>query len=130
MLQLTFREKDVLATISGVAKKTEHFKRGNSYPSGTWQDNLRLCWMSFWLPTRDESQPIGLAMRIYIQSFLARTKEWAAPSWSWASIDGAVSYQSVKFNGDVAIFDTSFWEKKCDVNEATSILAVKMPLDP
>lgn len=123
-LQLTFREKDVLAAISGVAKKTEHFKRGDTYAAGLWLENMAmgLCWISFLAPGRDEDRPFDVAKRPTRSSLPSRLKEWAAPSWSWASANGAVSYRLLKFNFHFAP-DPSFWDKKCDVNEVTCILA-------
>lgn len=124
-LQLTFREKDVLAAISGVAKQTEHFKRGDTYAAGIWLENLHegLCWISEWPTSNGSPLQVDRDPRPTWPSRPAKTKEWAAPSWSWASVNGSVSYQCIKFRGKIAPPDASFWYKKCNINEVTCILA-------
>lgn len=106
-LKLTFHEKDALAAISGVAKKTEQFVRGDTYVAGIWLDSLLmgLCWIT--------RRPLGPG----------RSKEWAAPSWSWASINGPVSYKTIRPTTDDTPVDISVWDKKCHLDKVTFILS-------
>lgn len=101
-LKLTFREKDILAAISGVAKKTEQFKLGYTYAAGIWLESLlrELCWEACW------------------PSVSSRLNEWAAPSWSWASVDGPVRYNTHFYDAHKSI-----WDEKCVIHNVTCILA-------
>lgn len=75
--QLTF-EKDRLVAISGVAKAISGFLRNDEYYAGHWLSNLALS-----LLWKAEDEEYG------------RMKNYQAPSWSWASIPGAVDMSLV-----------------------------------
>jgi hypothetical protein len=70
---LTF-PRDKLPALSGIAKRI-HGQKGGQYLAGLWRDErieAQLCW-------RADGPKI-------------RPTEWRAPSWSWASVDGPISY--------------------------------------
>lgn len=74
---LTFA-RDKLPALSGVAKRI-HSQKGGQYLAGLWRDErieAQLCW-------RNE-EPRG------------RPAAWRAPSWSWASVDGPISYRTTQ----------------------------------
>lgn len=67
--------RDKLPALSGVARRV-HSQRGGRYLAGLWRDErieAQLCW------------------RVSVP--LPRLKTWRAPSWSWASVDGVVTYE-------------------------------------
>jgi hypothetical protein len=76
-LSLTY-ESDRLPALSGVAKQLESVRNGR-YLAGLWEDSLfeDLMW---WVTESDNSQA-------------RRPKEWRAPSWSWASIEGRILHR-------------------------------------
>lgn len=67
---LTF-DKDRLPAISGIARRV-HEEEGDRYLAGMWRKNLEqtLCWNI----VKPRERPL-----------------WRAPSWSWASVNGAVN---------------------------------------
>jgi hypothetical protein len=69
---------DKLVAISGLAKKLAVRYQGNTYVAGLWREHIevQLLWM-----------PLGSVHR--------RPFEYRAPSWSWASVDGAVVMHNV-----------------------------------
>jgi hypothetical protein len=73
-LALTF-EKDTLPALSGLAKQMQNYRKDN-YIAGLWESTLLqdLVW-TLWL---------GYPSR--------RHDEWIAPTWSWASIQGIISF--------------------------------------
>ena len=72
---LTFRTKDKLVAISGVAKRLGLPK--DEYRAGLWKPGLAK--QLQWVVATKASRPQG-----------CRGSEYRAPSWSWASIDGPV----------------------------------------
>jgi hypothetical protein len=71
---LTFA-RDKLPALSGIARRI-HGQKGGQYLAGLWRDErieAQLCWRV------DEPK--------------IRPTEWRAPSWSWASVDGPISYR-------------------------------------
>ncbi|KAF2968414.1 hypothetical protein GQX73_g5177 [Xylaria multiplex] len=74
-LDLTF-EKDIFPALSGVVKQMQRV-RDARYIAGLWEDNLidDLLWRTFALSAE-------------------RPAEWRAPTWSWASINGRIRYNS------------------------------------
>ncbi|CAG8977731.1 hypothetical protein HYALB_00012166 [Hymenoscyphus albidus] len=75
---LTFPE-DKLTAISGVAGEFKRFFRGDEYMAGLWKGWI-LEGLGWFVNTLGDG-------RIY-----PRPKEYRAPSWSWASVDGNVIY--------------------------------------
>jgi hypothetical protein len=71
--------RDKLPAISGVAR-LGHSETGDQYLAGLWRGQLleQLCWR------RAESK------------YSLERPPWRAPTWSWASIDGQVSWQSLQ----------------------------------
>lgn len=70
---LTFASDKLLA-LSGIARRI-HGQKGGEYLAGLWRDErieAQLCWRV------DEPKE--------------RPEVWRAPSWSWASVDGPISY--------------------------------------
>lgn len=78
------RPEDKLIALSGIAKLFRHVT-GDRYLAGLWQSALPrlLCWYRR-ANSRREAQ----------EATRARPVNYRAPSWSWASIDDAVSYDS------------------------------------
>ena len=76
-LSLTY-ESDRLPALSGVAKQMLPIRKGR-YLAGLWEDSLfeDLMW---WVTETDSPQA-------------RRPKEWRAPSWSWASIEGRILHR-------------------------------------
>jgi hypothetical protein len=76
-LSLTY-ESDRLPALSGVAKQMGSVRKGR-YLAGLWEDSLfeDLMW---WVTESDMPQ-------------VRRPKEWRAPSWSWASIEGRILHR-------------------------------------
>jgi hypothetical protein len=83
-------ENDKLPALSGIAKMIQS-RTGDQYLSGLWRNNIlrQLCWRTgpFFLKYIDFEKP----------------KDYRAPSWSWASIDGNISFPS-----DIAKFKAAF----------------------
>ncbi|KAJ4193058.1 hypothetical protein NW759_016601 [Fusarium solani] len=71
--KLTYR-KDIFPAISGVVKNMKRY-RSDRYLAGVWESSVLedLAWLV-----------VGKAK--------ARPTEWIAPTWSWASVAGPVSY--------------------------------------
>ncbi|KAF4442819.1 Ankyrin repeat-containing domain protein [Fusarium austroafricanum] len=72
-LRLTY-SSDKLPALSGLAEAIRR-KTGQHYLAGLWRDTLLLdmCWFS----TSNEPQD----------------RQWRAPSWSWASVNGSIEYE-------------------------------------
>ncbi|KAI7093293.1 hypothetical protein KC340_g10084 [Hortaea werneckii] len=66
--------RDKLPALSGIARHV-HSRKGGQYLAGLWRDEsveAQLCWR--------------------VEEPRLRPTMWRAPSWSWASVDGPVSY--------------------------------------
>ena len=90
--------RDKLPALSGIARRI-HSHKGGQYLAGLWRDErieAQLCW-------RDEEPR-------------ERPTTWRAPSWSWASVDGPVSYRTTQ-------------EGTCDDSYAHVMDASVTPLD-
>jgi hypothetical protein len=68
-------ERDIFPALQGIAKRVGHHRKG-TYFAGLWQKTLRkdLLWYT---ATSKRSR---------------RPQKWRAPSWSWASVIGGVSW--------------------------------------
>ena len=75
------RPTDKLPALSGLAMETQK-QTGDEYLAGLWPTCIHL----------------GLAWRVRADSPSSRPPLYRAPSWSWASIDGPVSYNASFFN--------------------------------
>jgi hypothetical protein len=71
-LQISFK-KDVFPALSGIAQRI-HKKRKSRYLAGLWQDSL--CADLVWDTSVNKK----------------RLDNWRAPSWSWASVETAISF--------------------------------------
>ena len=70
---LTFA-RDKLPALSGIARRI-HSQKGGQYLAGLWREEnieAQLCWR--------------------VHEPTTRPTTWRAPSWSWASVDGPISY--------------------------------------
>ncbi|KAF8847169.1 HET-domain-containing protein [Acephala macrosclerotiorum] len=79
--ELTF-ESDKLPAVSGVAKQIQG-RASSAYLAGLWKENLpmELCWSVDYVSTN--SSPI------------LQSETYIAPSWSWASVNGALNFVSL-----------------------------------
>ncbi|CAH0024515.1 unnamed protein product [Clonostachys rhizophaga] len=78
------KNEDKLVAMSGVAKVfRQSLHEGDRYLAGLWRSELPklLCWRRS--VRRNESDIVATR---------TRPSEYRAPSWSWASIDGPISY--------------------------------------
>ena len=84
MKKMTFPE-DKLPALSGIAAEVQQVT-GSEYLAGLWRDSLipSLLW------TRLSTSQLS-------NEFLARAKVDAVPSWSWASYEGVIKYDSNLF---------------------------------
>lgn len=80
-LQLSF-ERDRLPALSGLAHQTQRLLK-SAYLAGLWKDYLAADLMWYAYPANHLDAP-----RYYTQ----KPREWRAPSWSWASVDGPVRF--------------------------------------
>lgn len=85
------RESDKLVAFSGYA---QHFQRevlgGGTYLAGLWKEHFPGCLL--WRVRRDERKP---GERHPFEAFEPRRPiKYRAPTWSWASLDGEVTYAS------------------------------------
>jgi Heterokaryon incompatibility protein (HET) len=90
------KESDKLPALAGLAAKFRGEQAGGMYLGGIWSHHL----------------PSALLWRTITRSLYARQpplprrpKQYRAPSWSWASIDGQISYNSQR------IEDTDFYSE-------------------
>lgn len=72
--------RDKLVALSGIAKKINQ-RTNDQYVAGLWRENIEshLCW--------------------HIKLPLAEVPEYRAPTWSWASVDGAVQNYFLGLSG-------------------------------
>jgi len=78
-------EMDKLPALAGLAQR-EHEFRHSRYLAGLWQDDLpsALLWRSSRFTLREGIEGIPAS----------RPTGYRAPSWSWASVNGSISYDS------------------------------------
>jgi heterokaryon incompatibility protein (HET) len=98
---------DKLPALSGLASEAQK-QLGASYLAGLWSDKLH----------------VGLSWIVLHDSSGCRPSIYRAPSWSWASVDGPISYQPLD-----GYFPTSdgFVESAIDVIEARTEIAASDP---
>jgi hypothetical protein len=78
---LTFPEKDKLAAIGGIAKRISALRRGDARTAGLFRS--RFLSALLWTIHRDH----------YDDPLVRPGAVWRAPSWSWASMDGALQFE-------------------------------------
>ncbi|KAF2844606.1 HET-domain-containing protein [Plenodomus tracheiphilus IPT5] len=102
-------EPDKLPALAGLASKFSEEQNPGSYLAGIWSDHLpsALLWRTIPLYSRNRDQPISP-----LTAFSPRRPQvYRAPSWSWASIDGEISYESqrIDYCDDTRrVFDSSY----------------------
>ncbi len=106
---LAFPE-DKLVAIAGLARRAQRIL-GGDYLAGLWKNRIH----------------IGLAWQIPKEMVATRAPIYRAPSWSWASIDGPVSYD--RSDGFVQS-DDGFLESAITVLDARVSLAGPDPFGP
>ncbi|KAF3012799.1 hypothetical protein E8E14_006855 [Neopestalotiopsis sp. 37M] len=82
---LTYR-RDKLRALAGIARAVG-IQSGDEYLSGIWRKDieLHLCWRN-------------VGPRITQKRADRKDGDWIAPTWSWASIDGGVTYKPLGAN--------------------------------
>lgn len=106
---LSFSE-DKLAAIAGLAKRAQRIL-GGDYLAGVWKHRLH----------------IGLAWQIPQDMHARKAPVYRAPSWSWASMDGPVSYD--RSDGFVQS-DDGFLESAIDLLDTSVLLTGPDPFGP
>ncbi|KAF2676490.1 HET-domain-containing protein [Lentithecium fluviatile CBS 122367] len=102
-------ETDKLPALAGLASKFSEEQKLGNYLAGIWSNHLpsALLWKTVPLYSRYRDQPTNP-----LDAFLPRRPQvYRAPSWSWASIDGEISYESQRISdGDdpSGIFDSGY----------------------
>lgn len=86
-------ESDKLPALSGMCHTMLPYLRRSQYLAGLWRDHLPSALL--WRTEPGLRDPNGKA---HASSYPTRPKVHRAPSWSWASLDGAVSYAALKSN--------------------------------
>lgn len=81
--------EDKLVAISGIAKRMQSLL-DDEYLAGLWRKDLP-CQLLWWVSDYDPAYPLPPT----------RSRPYRAPSWSWASVDGAVSGSSGRYDGIV-----------------------------
>jgi hypothetical protein len=110
--QLTY-PKDILVALSGVARQFQE-RLQDQYVAGLWMKQLpwQLCWRS------------KLSNRYSLQSTLKLP--YRAPSWSWASIYGPITWRLWTTN-DVT---DQFYSYRCSLIEVLDLELVPLGRDP
>jgi hypothetical protein len=106
---LSFPE-DKLAAIAGLARRAQRIL-GGDYLAGVWKHRLH----------------IGLAWQVPEDMHARKAPVYRAPSWSWASIDGPVSYD--RSDGFVQS-DDGFLESAIDLLDTSVSLTGPDPFGP
>jgi hypothetical protein len=102
-------ETDKLPALAGLASKFSEEQNPGSYLAGIWSDHLpsALLWRTVPPYSRNRNQPITP-----LNAFLPRRPQvYRAPSWSWTSIDGEISYESQRIDDcddTRRVFDSSY----------------------
>jgi hypothetical protein len=97
------KKRDKLPAISALARKV-YALRSSDYLAGIWRKDLvyELGWMSFSCnspsETSEESSIAQSDDRIHYSNSYTSKPLHRAPSWSWASVDGQVTYPYGEYN--------------------------------
>ncbi|EUC36784.1 hypothetical protein COCCADRAFT_33950 [Bipolaris zeicola 26-R-13] len=85
------KETDKLPALAGLASRFSEERNPGKYLTGIWSNHLpsALLWRTVPAYSRDRNQRVS-----QFTAFLPRRPQmYRAPSWSWASIDGEISYE-------------------------------------
>lgn len=94
------QEMDKLPALSGVAARFTAKFRGDEYHAGVFRQHLpaALLWRSKGVDTGFSTDAITHTVQRYSAFRPRRSMEYRAPSWSWAAVDGAISYDSQRLD--------------------------------
>ncbi|KAK4942757.1 hypothetical protein LTR10_017517 [Elasticomyces elasticus] len=101
---------DKLIAIAGLARRAQEIL-GGEYLAGLWRHRLH----------------IGLAWQVPQDAQAKRAREYRAPSWSWASMDGIITYD--RSDGYVQS-DDGFLDSAIDVLDTSVLLTGPDPFGP
>ena len=89
--------KDKLIALSGLAHNYQERERRSHYAAGLWQADMpsALLWRVHQYPP-DVGQAVNASPRLPPR----RPEGYRAPSWSWASVDGQITYDSQKLEDE------------------------------
>jgi hypothetical protein len=89
-------ETDKLPALAGLASKFSEEQSPGNYLAGIWSDHLpsALLWRTVSLHDRNRDQLISPLPAVLPR----RPQVYRAPSWSWSSIDGEISYESQRID--------------------------------
>lgn len=94
------QEMDKLPALSGMAARFTAKFRGDAYHAGIFRQHLpaALLWRSMGLDTGFNKDAITHTVQRYSAFRPRRPMKYRAPSWSWAALDGAISYDSQRLD--------------------------------
>lgn len=98
---------DKLVALSAVAQTySENVKQRDTYLAGIWLNSM----------------PLSLLWQVPAEARRPRPPEHTAPSWSWASVSGAVQYEDMtwKIDGDCKVIDAQIKTVNSNVFGAVS----------
>lgn len=110
-------ESEKLPALSGVASQFQSDSNAGTYHAGLWSSHIpsALLWQS--VPGRSNSR--GPVPSIPV--------EWRAPSWSWVSVNGRITYECQRFQSEAGItpyppptYDYQITDTTCTTTPATS----------
>jgi hypothetical protein len=82
---------DTFPAISGVVRKIQQLT-GDIYYAGLWKQHFLIGLL--WSP-KTTLRPVNYFSMEEPSGRLKSRQQWVAPSWSWASIEGAIEYQPI-----------------------------------
>lgn len=96
------KETDKLPALSGVAAKLASMFQGDKYHAGLFQRHLpaALLWRSLGTRHNYNMNELSDTVRKYSAFWPRRPMHYRAPSWSWAGLDGATSYDSQRLTNN------------------------------
>lgn len=94
------KEMDKLPALSGVAAKFSAKFKGDEYHAGLFRRHLpaALLWRSLGSDSNQSMREADLSVRKYSAFQPRRPMQYRAPSWSWAALDCAISYDSQRLD--------------------------------
>lgn len=103
------KETDKLPALAGLASRFSEEQNPGKYLTGIWSDHLpsALLWRTIPTCSQDRGQPVSQLTT----SKPCRPQVYRAPSWSWASIDGEISYECQRIgpcNEARHVFDNTY----------------------
>ena len=105
--------KDKLIALSGLAHYSAERDRKPNYAAGLWEEDLpsALLWRTWQYPPDMRQTVNGPTLRPP-----TRPEEYRAPSWSWASVDAHISYDSQRV--EVETRHGGIWLEDRDYHDA------------